>query len=134
MSEDTGNVSKGRLWGGRVVSALPVLALVASAIAKLTHAPKLVEQFSGKFGYPETLMTPLGVIELLCAIVYAVPQTSVLGAVLLTGYFGGAVATHVRVADNFASPLVLGVLVWVGLYLRDPRLGALVPVRKPTSG
>jgi hypothetical protein len=70
------------------------------------------------------------VLELFCAAVYVVPRTAVLGAVLLTGYLGGAVATHVRVGDAFIVPLLLGVLVWAGLYLRDERVRALLPLRK----
>jgi hypothetical protein len=122
--------SKGMIWGGRVASALPVLALVGSASMKLSHNAGMVPQFVGKFGYPESTMTPIGVAEILCTILYAVPQTSVLGAILLTGYLGGAVATHVRVGDVFAPPLVLGILVWVGLYLRDARLRELLPLKK----
>jgi hypothetical protein len=125
---------KAQLWAGRGVSALPVLALVMSASMKLTHNANMVPQFVGKFGFPETSMVPLGAVELVCAILYVVPQTSVLGAVLLTGYLGGAVATHVRVGDPFIPPLLLGVLVWAGLFLRDLRLRALLPLRKQETG
>jgi len=121
---------KSYLWGGRVASALPVLALLASSAMKLSHNPKMVPQFVDKFGYPESLLSTIGVVELLCALLYAIPQTSVLGAILLTGYLGGAVATHVRVGDMFGPPLLLGILVWVGLFLRDARLRALLPLRK----
>jgi len=124
---------KAQLWGGRVASALPVLGLVMSASMKLTHNPGMVPMFVGKFGYPEGLLSPIGATELLCALLYAVPRTSVLGAVLLTGYLGGAVATHVRVGDNFAAPLVLGILVWAGLFLRDARLRALLPLTRPDA-
>ena len=123
-------VSKGQLWAGRVVSALPVLALLLSATMKFSHKPEMVAGFTGKFGYPEGVLTPLGIIELLSAILYAIPQTSVLGAVILTGYLGGATATHVRVGDPFFAPVILGVLVWAGLFLRDARLRALLPLRK----
>jgi hypothetical protein len=120
------------LWAGRVVSALPVLMLLFSAIMKLTHQAKLVEGFVGHFGYSESLLTPLGVVEILATVLYVVPQTSVLGAVVLTGYLGGAVATHLRIGEtgSAVTPLVLGVLVWLGLYLRDVRLQALLPLRK----
>jgi DoxX-like family len=121
---------KGMMWGGRVLSALPVLAMVMSGAMKLSHRPEVVEGFTGKFGYTEGAITPIGIVEILCAILYAIPQTSVLGAVLATGYLGGAIATHVRVSDNFA-PLILGIFVWAGLFLRDPRLRALLPIRKP---
>jgi hypothetical protein len=117
-----------------VASALPVLGLLMSAGMKLSHNPEMVKNFVEKFGFPEGTMSPLGVVELTCAILYAVPQTSVLGAVLLTGYLGGAVATHVRVGEAFGPPVLLGVLVWLGLFLRDERLRALLPLRKPAAG
>jgi hypothetical protein len=130
----TQSPSKAQLWGGRVASALPVLGLLMSASMKFSHSAQLVPQFVGKLGFPESSMTPLGVVELVSTILYAVPKTSVLGAVLLTGYLGGAVATHVRVGDPFIAPLVLGVLVWAGLFLRDERVRALLPLRKAQVG
>jgi len=82
------------------------------------------------YGYPEKVFLPICILEIACAIVYAIPRTSVLGAILLTGYLGGATATHVRVGDSlFFVPAVLGVLVWGGLFLRDDRLRALIPLR-----
>lgn len=130
----TNSPSKAQIWGGRVASALPILGLLMSATLKLTHSPQLAPQFVEKLGYPEGLLTPIGITEILCTILYAVPQTSVLGAVLLTGYLGGAVATHVRVGDPFAAPIILGVLIWGGLFLRDPRIRALLPLRRPEAG
>ena len=118
-----------RLWAGRVLSALPVLLLL-SASMKLSRAPMVVETFVGKLGYPASVLPALAVLELFCTVVYAVPRTAVLGAVLLTGYLGGAVATHVRVGEPFVVPLLLGVLPWAGLYLRDQRVRALLPLRK----
>lgn len=112
-------------WG---VSALPMLALAMSAFMKLSGNPGMIEPWTKTFGYPLSLLTPIGVVELLCLLTYIIPRTAVLGAILLTGYLGGAVATHARIGDNFASPIVLGILVWLGLYLRDPRLRALVPL------
>ena len=123
--------NKAMLWGGRVVSALPVLALLMSGSMKLMHKPELVAGFTTHFGYPEATMTPIGIVEILCAILYAVPQTSVLGAVLLTGYLGGATASHVRVSEAFVTPVLMGIMVWAGLFLRDPRIRALLPLRKP---
>jgi hypothetical protein len=124
-------MKSGRLWAGRIVSALPVLALFASASMKLMHSPEVVQVFTGKFGYQESALTVLALVEISCALLYLVPQTAVLGAVLVTGYLGGAIATHVRVGDNFLAPLALGMLAWLGLYLRDPRIVALLPLRKP---
>jgi hypothetical protein len=112
-----------------VASALPVLGLLMSAGMKISHGAPIVTQLVGKFGYPESTLGPIGFVELACAIVYAIPRTSVLGAVLLTGYLGGAIATHVRVGDPFLTPLVIGILVWAGLFLRDGRLRALLPLR-----
>jgi DoxX-like family len=116
-------------WLGLALSALPVLMLLMSATMKLTQNPKMVALWTPKFGYPESLMLPIGLLELTCAIVYLIPQTAVLGAILVTGYLGGAVATHVRVSDAFLIPLSLGVFAWAGLFLRDPRLRALLPLR-----
>lgn len=120
--------STARLWTGRILSAVPILFLIMSAGMKLAHRPEVVEGF-GKFGYPESTLLPIGLVELLCVVLYLVPWTRVLGAVLLTGYLGGAIATHVRVGDNVLMPLGMGVLLWLGLYLRIPRLGALLPLR-----
>lgn len=125
--------SKAQLWGGRVVSGLVILGLTMSAAMKLSHGAEMVSQFVSKFGYPEQTLRPIGVVELLCVTLYAIPKTSVLGAVLLTGYLAGAVATHVRVSDPFVTPLVLGVLVWVGLFLRDPRIRSFLPLRSSTA-
>jgi hypothetical protein len=122
------------LWTGRVLSALPVLMMVLSGVMKVSHPPALVEQMTGKFGYPEGVITTIGLLEIACAVVYVVPRTAVLGAILVTGYLGGAVATHVRIGDpSFIGPLLLGIFAWLGLYLRDKRLHALVPLRSPPS-
>jgi DoxX-like family len=123
------NRSSVALWVGRVISALPVLALVASGAGKISHAPKFVDMFTGHFGFSVDALTPIGILEIACALVYVIPRTAFFGAVLVTAYLGGAVATHVRVGDAFAVPVILGVLVWLGLYLRDNRLRALAPLR-----
>lgn len=122
--------SKPMLWTGRVLSAAPVLMMLMSAVMKFMRTPQVMEGFVGKFGYPEGTLLPIGVLELICVLLYAVPQTAVLGAVLVTGYLGGAVATHVRVGDAFIAPAILGAVAWAGLYLRDPRLRALLPLRR----
>jgi uncharacterized protein YndB with AHSA1/START domain len=120
------------LWAGRVISALPVLLLVLSGVMKLVKPAPVVEGFT-HLGYPADLALGIGILELVCTAVYVIPRTSVLGAVLLTGYLGGATATHVRVGEAFYTPVLLGVLVWGGLYLRDARLRALLPRRKSPS-
>lgn len=122
-------VSKLALWTGRVITAVPVAMLVMSGIMKLVKPADLVKGFAD-LGYLDSLARPLGVVELVCTILYVIPQTAVLGAILLTGYLGGATATHLRVNDPFIAPIILGVLVWLGLYLRDARLRALAPLRK----
>jgi len=115
-------------WAGRVISALPVALLLFSASMKILASPQFVEA-SKKFAYPDGVLQRIGFLEVACALVYVFPKTAVLGAILLTGYFGGAIATHVRIGEPFVLPLVLGILVWVGLYLREPRLRALAPQR-----
>jgi len=125
--------SRPRLWTGRVLSTLPVLMLLLSAAMKLTRSPQVVGTFVGKLGYPEPMLPVLALLELACVALYVIPRTATLGAVLLTGYLGGAIATHVRVGDAFVVPLALGLLVWAGLYLRDPRLGRLLPLRAPLT-
>jgi len=128
-SIQTAPASEKMLWTGRIISALPVLVLLASAIGKLLKPPAVLEGFAN-LGYPEHLILVLGIVELACTLIYVVPQTAVLGAILLTGYFGGATATHLRIGEwAFISPVVLGMLAWLGLYLRDVRLRALVPLR-----
>ena len=116
-------------WAGRLVSALPVIVLGASAAAKLTQQPKLVEALTTHLGFQAGTITTIAVVEILVTLLYVVPQTVFLGAALVTAYLGGIVATHLRVGDPVAMPIVLGVLVWLGLYLRDERLRALTPFR-----
>jgi hypothetical protein len=120
------------LWVGRAVSGLCVLFLAMDGAAKLIK-PAPVLEACAELGIAESAITGIGMLLLACTAAYAVPATSVLGAVLLTGYLGGAVASHVRVGGP-AFPVAfvtgLGVLVWVGLYLREPRLRALLPFRR----
>jgi len=121
------------LWTGRVLTALAVLMLLLSAFMKLTRNPAVVDLFVGTFGFAEGALLGIGLLEIVCVVLYAIPRTAVPGAVLLTGYLGGAIATHVRIGDAFLIPLVLGILVWGGLYLRDERLRALMSLRKTTA-
>lgn len=121
-------VSKKMLWTSYVLSALPVLMLLFSASMKFTHSPDLAKGFD-HLGWPLRLAIPLGILELTCTILYAIPRTSVLGAILVAAYMGGAVATHVRIGEPPYVQVLIGVLVWGGLYLRDSRLRALLPLR-----
>jgi hypothetical protein len=123
--------SKGMLWAGWALSGLATLALLFSGVMKLMGPAELVTEFT-RLGYPSGVILGIGLAELACAILYAVPRTAVLGAILLTGYLGGATATHVRLEESFLSPVIIGVLVWVGLYLREERLRRLVPLRVST--
>jgi len=124
----TASASKKMLWTGRIASALPVLLLLFSGAMKFLKPPALVEEMA-RLGYPESLTLGIGILELACTLLYVIPRTSILGAILLTAYLGGATATHVRIGDPFLGPVVLGVLIWGGLFLRDPRLRALIPLR-----
>jgi hypothetical protein len=128
-ANQTNGPSKAKLWAGRVISALPVLLLLFSGCMKLMK-PASVLQGLAHYGYSESLIVPIGLLEIACTVIYAIPRSSVLGAILVTAYLGGATATNVRVNDpSFVMTVLLGVLVWIGLYLRDERLSALVPLR-----
>lgn len=111
------------------MSAVPVLTLFASAGMKLFKPPGTEEGFA-HMGWPMSLATPLAILEITCTVLYVIPRTSVLGAILLTGYLGGAIATHVRVGDPFVIQTLLGMMVWGGLYLRDSRLQTLIPLNR----
>ena len=128
----TSRAGRASLWTGRVLSALPVLFLLMDAGMKLAK-PSFVVDATTKLGYSESVIIPLGIVLLICTLLYILPLTAVLGAVLLTGYLGGAVASHLRHGDPLFShvlfPTYLGILLWLGLLLRDPRLRALFPFR-----
>lgn len=125
----TAAVSKPMLWTGRVMSALPVLMVLLGSIMKLMKTAAVLEGFA-RVGVPERLIVPVGLIEMTCVVVYLIPRTSVLGAILMTGLLGGATITTLRVGDpTFPMPVVLGMLAWGGLFLRDPRLRELIPLR-----
>lgn len=127
----TAPVSVGRIRAGVLISALPVLFLVFDSVIKLMKIDPVVQSF-GQLGYPVELARGIGAIELLCVLVYAIPRSSVLGAVLLTGYLGGAIATHVRVDSPLFThvlfPVYVAALIWGGLLLRDERLRAYLPL------
>jgi hypothetical protein len=126
-------VSKKKLWAGRVLSGLSVLFLLVDSVMKIMRAQVSVEG-TVQLGYPESTVVGIGVVLLVCTLLYVIPQTAILGAVLLTGYLGGAVATQVRVNNPIFShvlfPVYVGVMVWGGLYLRDPRVRALISPNK----
>jgi hypothetical protein len=124
------STSKGMLWTGWVISAIPVLMMGVMGAVMMVTSPNMVMDGMKKYGYPEYAARPIVLVEVACAVIYAIPQTAVLGAILLTGYLGGAVATHVRVGEAFYFPVIMGVLVWVGIYLRDARVRALAPLRR----
>lgn len=127
----TAPVSARALWAGRIMSGLPALFLLMDGAMKLAK-PAIVVETTVKLGYPESVIFPLGIVLLACTLVYVIPRTSVLGAILLTGYLGGAVATHVRAEEGWGPiffPVILGVLIWGGLFLRDDPLRALIPLR-----
>ncbi len=110
------------------MSFFPALAIIVSGIMKIVHPPQLDEGFQ-HLGVPLSQAFGLGVLEIACTIVYLIPRTSVLGAILLTGYLGGAVQTCVRVGDPWYFQVILGVLVWGGIFLRDARIRALIPLK-----
>lgn len=120
-------VSKKMLWSGRIMSAIPVLMLLFSGGMKFIPSPQLSEGFA-HLGWPVGSALTLGILELGCTIIYLIPRTAVLGAILLTGYMGGAIATHVRIGEPVYLHVVFGVFIWGGLFLRDPRLRALIPL------
>jgi hypothetical protein len=132
MSADTPTTppSKKLFWIGWGVSILPVLMLVMSAGMKLSQSPDFAKDFETNLGWPVGLLLPLATIELTCVALYLNPRTNVLGAILLTGYLGGATAAHVRIGDPMgAAPVIIGVLVWLGLFLRDSRIRTIIPIR-----
>jgi hypothetical protein len=116
------------LWTGRILSGLVGALLVMSATMKLTGNPEVEAGFT-HLGFNPSIAITIGVIELACVVLYLVPHTAMLGAILLTGYMGGVIVTHMRLDEPVLIPLVLGVVVWLGLFLRDPRLHRLVPLR-----
>ena|SRR5687767_3406630 len=113
---------------GWIMGIVPVLMLLMSAAMKFSQNKQVVDGFE-HLGWPAKLAITLGILELACTFIYLIPRTAVLGAILLTGYLGGAIATHVRISEGFIPPLMLGILLWGSLYLRDPRLRALIPFR-----
>jgi hypothetical protein len=122
------DVSRARLWLGRILSYLPAAFLLVDAVMKLVK-PSFVVEATVELGYPQSCIVGLGVVLLLSTILYLLPKTSVLGAILVTGYLGGAVATNVRVSTgwfNIIFPVIFGIAMWTGLVLRSPQLHAAI--------
>jgi hypothetical protein len=132
-SGGTSTVSKASLWTGRIFMALTFLfMLFDGGIKVLKMAPAM--EGTTRLGYPASVVQPIGLLCLICTFLYVVPRTSVLGAVLLTGYLGGATATQVRLQDPwFIFPVLIGVMAWAGPFLMDERLRALIPLRSPKT-
>lgn len=127
--------SKTALWSGRILSALAVLFTLFDGVTKVMKEPHVM-QASAQLGYANRLIPVIGIILLICTVIYVIPSTSILGAVLLTGYLGGAVASQMRIGNPLFEtvfPIIFGALVWLGLFLRDKRLRALIPLRHEKS-
>ncbi|HEV2294184.1 MAG TPA: DoxX family protein [Tepidisphaeraceae bacterium] len=122
--------SRAAWWAGWIISAIPILWMgVLGTVFALTNRA-MVEQSMANYGYAVSTVIPIQIIAVACVILYAIPRTALLGAILLTGYLGGATATHVRAGEAWFFPVVFGVLVWLGLVLREPRLREMVLLRK----
>jgi hypothetical protein len=130
MSEALQPVSspKAMLWAGRAISVIVAALMIFSGIMKVVLPAGAIEGFT-HLGWMVEVALGLAIAEIGSAVLYLIPQTAVLGAILLTGYLGGAIAAHVRIGENFLAPALIGVLVWLGLYLRDATLRALIPIR-----
>lgn len=128
----TAPVSSTQLWAGRIMTGIAVLFLLFDTVIHLMRIPPVVESF-GQLGYQVSLVLGIAILELVCLALYVIPRTSILGAILLTGYLGGAVASNLRVGNPLFShvlfPVYVGMLLWAGLYLREDRLRALIPLR-----
>ena len=125
-------VSKAAHITGWIISAIPILMMGVMGAVMFAVKRDMVTEGMTKYGYPAGAAVPILIAEVVSAILYAIPRTAVLGAVLLTGYLGGAVATHVHAGEAWVFPIVFGVLVWLGLYLRDARVRELMPLRRPS--
>lgn len=127
-------ISKSRLWTGRVMSIFVILFLVFDGVMKFIKPEVVVQTTVNELGYAEHHILLMGFLVLIPTLLYAIPRTSILGAVLLTGYFGGAIATHLRIDNPLFShtlfPVYFGILMWGGIWLRDERLRAIFPVKK----
>lgn len=117
------------VWTGRILSLLVSLAFLMSASMKIRGGAE-VKKGTEHLGIPDSLILPLAILEVSCVVIYAIPQTAVLGAILLTGYIGGAICSHLRVGDLFVVQIIIGIIIWLGLFLREERLWSLIPIRR----
>jgi len=117
------------VWTGRVITGVVSLLFFFSAAMKFVGGAEVKEGMA-HLGLPESMTIPLGILEAACTVVYLIPATSVLGAILLAGYMGGAICTHWRVGDPFVGQIAIALVIWLAIYLREPRLKALIPLRK----
>jgi hypothetical protein len=117
------------VWTGRVLAGVVSLLLFFSASMKFVGGAEVKEGMA-HLGLPESMIIPLGILEATCTVIYLIPATSVLGAILLAGYMGGAICTHWRVGDPFVGQIAIALVIWLAIYLREPRLKALIPLRK----
>ncbi len=127
---------KGALWTGRVITVLCVLFLLVDGGMKVVKSVASMEG-SVQLGWPESAVQPIGIVLVICTLLYIIPRTSILGAILLTGYLGGATSVMVRAMQPghpYFFPVAFSVLVWAGLFLRDDRLRTLIPFRKEEEG
>jgi len=120
----------GAVISGWIISTLVILFMLVDGFGHVMKFPPYVKG-TMDVGYPESVIMPLGIVELVVTLLYAIPRTRILGAILLTAYFGGATATHVRMGQAFYFAVVFGILVWLGLYLRDARLRSCIPLTNP---
>lgn len=120
-------------WAGYIITALVVLFLIFDCTIKLLNLPMAIDG-TVVLGYPASIVVPLGILQLICLVIYLIPQTAVLGAILITGYLGGAIATHVRLENplftHILFPVYVGLMIWGGLYLRNQRLRTLIPLNQ----
>jgi len=119
-------------WIGWVFTVLAAAPFVLSASMKFLRPPQMLEGWA-HLGWPTSMITTVAILEATSVLLYLIPRISVLGAVVLTGFLGGAIATHLRMGEPVVIHVVLGLLIWGGLYLREPRLRELLPIRKPAS-
>ncbi|MDB5029036.1 MAG: Arginine/ornithine antiporter ArcD [Candidatus Eremiobacteraeota bacterium] len=117
------------MWTGRIISGFCALFLLFDAVIHAMNIPPVVEAFA-KLGYSDSIAFPLAIVEFVCIALYVIPRTSILGAIALTGYLGGATAAQVRIGGPFWFSVLIGVLLWAGLFFQDDALRALVPLRR----